>query len=50
MFSPYVGIVPYTRFCCPKPRIPLTETITDEKELFPNTLNKENEIEPTDVV
>jgi hypothetical protein len=50
MFSPYVGIVPYTGFCGPKSGLPLAKTTADENVLFPNASNKENAFEPTDVV
>jgi hypothetical protein len=50
VFSPCVGIVPYTGFCCKKPGFPPIETATDENALLPNVSNKENEKEPIDVV
>jgi hypothetical protein len=50
VFSPYVGIVPCTIFCCPKPGFPLAEMTADEKELLPNASNNENNKGPTSVV
>jgi hypothetical protein len=50
VFSSCAGIVPYTRFCDPKPGFPLAEMIADENVLLKNVPNKDNDKEPTSVV
>jgi hypothetical protein len=50
VIPPCVVIVPCTGLFCPKPRLPPTEMIAEEKSLLPNLSNKENDMDPTSVV
>jgi hypothetical protein len=49
-FSLYAGIVPCIGIGCPKPGFPSVRKVADEKVLLPNTLNKENVVEPTSIL
>jgi hypothetical protein len=44
------GIVPYIGIGCMKPGLPQVGKETDEKALLPNAPNKENGVEPTDIL
>jgi hypothetical protein len=48
--APYVGIVPYIGIGCLKPGLHPVGKVADEKELLPNAQNKENSVEPTDIL
>jgi hypothetical protein len=49
-FSPYVGIILCIGIGCMKMGLPPTRKEVDEKALLPNTPNKENSVEPTDIL
>jgi hypothetical protein len=48
--SSCAGIVPCIGIGCPKLGLPPVGKLAYEKVLLPNTLNKENDIEPTDIL
>jgi hypothetical protein len=49
-FSPYAGIVPCIGIGCPKLGLPLVGKLVDKKALLPNAPNKENGVEPIDIL
>jgi hypothetical protein len=48
--APYAGIVPCIGKDCLKSGLPPIGKVDDEKALLPNTLNKENGVEPTGIL
>jgi hypothetical protein len=49
-FALCAGKVPCIGIGCPKLRLPPVGKATDEKALLPNASNKENGVEPTDIL
>jgi hypothetical protein len=48
--APCAGIVPCIGIDCPRPGLTPVGKVADEKALLPNALNKENCVEPTDML
>jgi hypothetical protein len=49
-FAHCAGVVPCIGIGCLKLGLPPVRKVVDEKVLVPNALNKENSVEPTDIL